>query len=90
MQTISKEEALENIKGQLKHGYIDFSGYEDGTELALIEEMVSTFENWNELKKWLEELQQEEFDISGFTVVCTEIRLECILDKMQELEGNNE
>ncbi len=46
--------------------------------------------NWNELKKWLEEIQQEEFDINGFTGVCTEIRLECILDKMQELEGNND
>ena len=42
--------------------------------------------NWNELKKWLEELQQEEFDINGFTGVCTEIRINCILEKMQEME----
>lgn len=42
--------------------------------------------NWDELKKWLEELQQEEFDINGFTGVCTEIRINCILNKMQELE----
>ena len=46
--------------------------------------------NWNELKKWLEELQQEEFDINGFTGVCTEIRLDCILDKMTELERGEE
>lgn len=46
--------------------------------------------NWNELKKWLEELQQEEFNINGFTGVCTEIRINCILNKMQELEGSND
>ena len=43
--------------------------------------------NWNELKEWLEEVQQEEFDINGFTGVCTEIRINCILDKMQEIES---
>ena len=51
-----------------------------------INELEQLQNNWNELKKWLEELQQEEFDINGFTGVCTEIRINCILDKMQELE----
>lgn len=41
-----------------------------------------------ELKKWLEEIQQEEFDINGFTGVCTEIRIQCVLDKIKELEGD--
>ena len=39
-----------------------------------------------EFKKWLEEIQQEEFDINGFTGVCTEIRIQCVLDKIKELE----
>lgn len=56
----------------------------------LIEYIEQLQNNWNELKKWLEEIQQEEFDINGFTGVCTEIRINCILDKMQELEGNDE
>lgn len=43
--------------------------------------------NRDELKKWLKEIQQEEFDINGFTGVCTEIRIECILDKIEELES---
>lgn len=55
--------------------------------LCCIEQLES---NWNELKKWLEEIQQEEFDINGFIGICTEIRINCILDKMQELEANNE
>lgn len=53
-------------------------------------EKLNASKNWNELKKWLEEIQQEEFNINGFTGVCTEIRINCILDKMQELEGNDE
>lgn len=42
----------------------------------------------DELEKWLEEIQQEEFDINGFTGVCTEIRIQCILDKIKELRGD--
>ena len=39
--------------------------------------------NWNELKKWLEE--NESFDD-----YCNETTFTSVLDKMQELEGNNE
>ena len=54
--------------------------------VSLQQENKQLKDNWNKLREWLEELLQEEFDINGFTGVCTEIRINCILDKMEELE----
>lgn len=54
------------------------------------DKIVKLETNWDELKEWLEEIQQEEFDINGFTGVCTEIRIECILDKIEEIERGKE
>lgn len=79
------EEQIENLVNT------DFDKFQLVINRIYKEEYVKRLEhNWNELKKWLEELQQEEFDINGFTGVCTEIRLDCILDKMSELERGEE
>lgn len=60
---------------------------EDELKICQLKQKVNQLEtNRDELKKWLKEIQQEEFDINGFTGVCTEIRIECILDKIEELE----
>lgn len=40
-------------------------------------------DNWNELKKWLENTIEQ---YGGFA----KYRFECVYNKMQELEGNNE
>lgn len=50
--------------------------------------------NWNELKKWLEEClndlkQNDVYDRTSYETGQI-IATECIMAKMQELEGNNE
>ena len=46
------------------------------------ERNVKLQNNWNELKKWLEE--------NKYAMSCKVLVAEEILNKMQELEGNNE
>lgn len=45
-------------------------------------------DNWNYIKKMLKEARQEEY-ISGYCGTCTDIDIDFLLGKMQELEGND-
>ncbi len=40
------------------------------------------------LKKWLEDIRKEEIPIGGTIYNCEDIRISCVLDKIEELEGN--
>lgn len=59
--------------------------------LCCIEELQN---NWNELKKWLEEFQEDICYDTGGEYFCKdenmEVKVQVVLDKMQELEGNND
>lgn len=46
-------------------------------------------DNWNYIKKMLKEARQEEY-ISGYCGTCTDIDIDFLLDKMQEIEGSRE
>ena len=84
-------EDIELLK-QMKENCLKADLYDDEKRLLkanAITKFLILQNNWNELKEWLEEILQEEFDINGFTGVCTEISINCILDKMQELENSN-
>ena len=56
---------------------------DDKIELSKAENIKTPLE---ELKEWLKEIQQEELNINGFTGICTEITIDCILDKIEKLE----
>lgn len=45
--------------------------------------------NWNYIKKMLKEAKQEKY-ISGYCGTCTDIDIDFLLDKMQELQGSDE
>ena len=46
-------------------------------------------DNWNYIKKMLKEARQEKY-ISGYCGTCTDIDIDFLLDKMQELQGSDE
>ena len=45
--------------------------------------------NWNYIKKMLKEARQEEY-ISGYCGTCTDVDIDFLLGKMQELQGSRE
>ena len=44
--------------------------------------------NWNYIKKMLKEARQEKY-ISGYCGTCTDIDIDFLLDKIQELQGSD-
>ena len=45
-------------------------------------------DNWNYIKKMLKEARQEKY-ISGYCGTCTDVDIDFLLGKMQELQGSN-
>ena len=43
-------------------------------------------DNWNYIKKMLKKARQEEFNITGYCGTCTDVDIDFLLNKMQELE----
>lgn len=44
-------------------------------------------DNWNYIKKMLKEARQEKFNINGYCGTCTDVDIDFLLSKMQELEA---
>lgn len=47
-------------------------------------------DNWNYIKKMLKEARQEKFNINGYCGTCTDVDIDFLLNKMQELEGSGD
>ena len=45
-------------------------------------------DNWNYIKKMLKEAKQEKY-ISGYCGTCTDVDIDFLLNKMQELQGSD-
>ena len=43
-------------------------------------------DNWNYIKKMLKEVRQEKFNVNGYCGTCTDVDIDFLLNKMQELE----
>lgn len=43
-------------------------------------------DNWNYIKKMLKEAKQEKFNVNGYCGTCTDVDIDFLLNKMQELE----
>ena len=52
------------------------------------EEYKKLEDNWNYIKKMLNEARQEKY-ISGYCGTCTDVDIDFLLGKMQEIEGSN-
>ena len=97
---MSKEEKLqlENeclmkySKAQMIQKYID--ELDESSKLSELwcksqEENRKLKDNWNYIKKMLKEARQEEY-ISGYCGTCTDVDIDFLLGKMQELQGSRE
>nr|DAZ76008.1 MAG TPA: hypothetical protein [Caudoviricetes sp.] len=53
------------------------------------EENKQLKDNWNYIKKMLKEVRQEKFNVNGYCGTCTDVDIDFLLNKMQELEGSD-
>lgn len=56
----------------------------------LLEENKQLKDNWNYIKKMLKEARQEKFNINGYCGTCTDVDIDFLLNKMQELEQGSD
>lgn len=50
-------------------------------------EKIDIQNNWNYIKKMLKEARQEKFNVIGYCGTCTDVDIDFLLDKMQEMEA---
>lgn len=73
--------------------FLKLHGYENTDNISkfifeLQKENKQLKDNWNYIKKMLKEARQEEFNINGYCGTCTDVDIDFLLDKMQEMEKN--
>ena len=88
---MNRTSEMEHILICLKE-HIALSDDEDNLLLDYITNLQQENErlkdNWNYIKKMLKEARQEEY-ISGYCGTCTDVDIDFLLGKMQELQGSN-
>ena len=47
-------------------------------------------DNWNYIKKMLKEARQEKFNVNGYCGTCTDVDIDLLLNKMQEVEQGSD
>lgn len=89
---MNRTSEMEHILICLKE-HIALSDDEDNLLLEYItnlqQENEKLKDNWNYIKKMLKEARQEEY-ISGYCGTCTDVDIDFLLGKMQELQGSRE
>ena len=68
---------------------INYKYYHNNCIEILQQENKQLKDNWNYIKKMLKKARQEEFNINGYCGTCTDVDIDFLLDKMQELEGSD-
>ena len=74
--------------------FLKLHGYENTDNIpkfifGLQQENKQLKDNWNYIKKMLKEARQEKFNVNGYCGTCTDVDIDFLLDKMQELEGSD-
>lgn len=89
---LENECLMKYSKAQMIQKYID--ELEESSKLSELwcksqEENKQLKNNWNYIKKMLKEAKQEKY-ISGYCGTCTDVDIDFLLGKMQELQGSRE
>ena len=58
--------------------------------IQLQQENTQLKDNWNYIKKMLKEVRQEKFNVNGYCGTCTDVDIDFLLNKMQELEQGSD
>ena len=87
---MNKEEERNYVFAQLSSlpnafQYVSVTNYIENLE----KENQELKDNWNYIKKILKEAKQEKY-ISGYCGTCTDIDIDFLLEKMQELEKSDD
>ena len=89
---MNRTSEMEHILICLKE-HIALSDDEDNLLLDYItnlqQENEKLKDNWNYIKKMLKEARQEKY-ISGYCGTCTDVDIDFLLGKMQEIQGSRE
>lgn len=90
MQKCIDELQQENKQLQERIEYLERSNNRrEDTILEQRQRLSDLEDNWNYIKKMLNEARQEEY-ISGYCGTCTDVDIDFLLGKMQELQGSRE
>ena len=88
---LENECLMKYSKAQMIQKYID--ELEESSKLSELwcksqQENKQLIDNWNYIKKMLKEAKQEKY-ISGYCGTCTDVDIDFLLNKMQELQGSD-
>lgn len=86
-------EQLQQENKQLKERieYLERSNNRrEDTILEQRQEISDLEDNWNYIKKMLKEVRQEKFNVNGYCGTCTDVDIDFLLNKMQELEQGSD
>ena len=87
---LSEHLQQENKQLQERIEYLERSNNRrEDTILEQRQRLSDLEDNWNYIKKMLNEARQEEY-ISGYCGTCTDVDIDFLLGKMQELQGSRE
>lgn len=87
---LSEQLQRENKQLQERIEYLERSNNRrEDTILEQRQRLSDLEDNWNYIKKMLNEARQEEY-ISGYCGTCTDVDIDFLLGKMQELQGSRE
>ena len=87
---LSEHLQQENKQLQERIEYLERStNRREDTILEQRQRLSDLEDNWNYIKKMLKEARQEEY-ISGYCGTCTDVDIDFLLGKMQELQGSRE
>ena len=87
---LSEHLQQENKQLQERIEYLERSNNRrEDTILEQRQRLSDLEDNWNYIKKMLKEARQEKY-ISGYCGTCTDVDIDFLLGKMQELQGSRE
>lgn len=87
LQELKKENKILRENSEHNDKVVDNVNWEN---MLLKKENKELKDNWNYIKKMLKEARQEKFNVSGYCGTCTDVDIDFLLNKMQELEQGSD
>lgn len=83
--------------GNITSNNFNLNGIGKDMQIEVYEQLIGQLQkenkelkdNWNYIKKMLKEVRQEKFNVNGYCETCTDVDINFLLNKMQELEGSD-
>ena len=84
--------------GNITSNNFNLNGVGKDIQIEVYEQLIGQLQqenkqlkdNWNYIKKMLKEVRQEKFNVNGYCGTCTDVDIDFLLNKMQELEQGSD